>query len=98
MRAPRIQRFGSALNLNPHLHMLFVDGAYAFDDEAPRFHRVAAAIATRTTRAPRKPRTVTPRRRDPPPSTSNPTTVSSNFSAPPSTTASPPAPTPGARP
>ena len=57
-----IQRFGSALNLNPHLHMLFVDGAYAFDDEAPRFHRVAAptqaelqrllhAIATRTTRA-----------------------------------------------
>ena len=57
-----IQRFGSALNLNPHLHMLFVDGAYAFDDEAPRFHRVAAptqaelqrllhAIATRVTRA-----------------------------------------------
>ena len=37
-----IQRFGSALNLNPHLHMLFVDGAYAFHDEAPRFHRVAA--------------------------------------------------------
>ena len=42
--------------------MLFVDGAYAFDDEAPRLHRVAAptqaelqrllhAIATRTTRA-----------------------------------------------
>ena len=24
-----IQRFGSALNLNPHLHMLFVDGACA---------------------------------------------------------------------
>ena len=57
-----IQRFGSALNLNPHLHMLFVDGAYAFDDKAPRFHRVAAptqaelqrllhAIATRVTRA-----------------------------------------------
>ena len=23
-----IQRFGSALNLNPHLHMLFLDGAY----------------------------------------------------------------------
>ena len=22
-----IQRFGSALNLNPHLHMLFLDGA-----------------------------------------------------------------------
>ena len=57
-----IQRFGSALNLNPHLHMLFLDGAYTFDDEASRFHRVGAptqaelqrllhAIATRTTRA-----------------------------------------------
>ena len=57
-----VQRFGSALNLNPHLHMLFVDGAYAFDDGAPRFHRVAAptqaelqrllhTIATRVTRA-----------------------------------------------
>ena len=57
-----IQRFGSALNLNPHLHMLFLDGAYAFDDEAPRFHRVGAptqaelqrlfhTIATRVTRA-----------------------------------------------
>ena len=57
-----IQRFGSALNLNPHLHMLFVDGAYTFDDDSPRFHRVAAptkaelqrllhAIATRVTRA-----------------------------------------------
>ena len=50
------------LSLNPHLHMLFLDDAYTFDDEAPRFHRVAAptqaelqrllhAIATRTTRA-----------------------------------------------
>ena len=57
-----IQRFGSALNLNHHLHMLFVDGAYASDDETPRSHRVAAptqaelqrllhAIATRVTRA-----------------------------------------------
>ena len=47
---------------DPHLHMLFLDGAYTFDDEAPRLHRVAAptqaelqrllhAIATRTTRA-----------------------------------------------
>ena len=35
-----IQRFGSALNLNIHPHMLFVDGAYTFDDEPPRFHRV----------------------------------------------------------
>jgi hypothetical protein len=25
-----IQRFGSALNLNVHLHMLFLDGAYTF--------------------------------------------------------------------
>ena len=39
-----IQPFGSVLNLNPHLHMLFVDGAYTFDDETPRFHRVAAPI------------------------------------------------------
>ena len=47
---------------NPHLHMLFVDGAYTFEDELPRFHRVRApthaelqrllhAIATRITRA-----------------------------------------------
>ena len=46
----------------PHLHMLFVDGVYTFDDEAPRVHHVAAptqaepqrllhAIATRVTRA-----------------------------------------------
>ena len=58
-----IQRLGSALNLNPHLHMLFVDGVYTFDDETPRFHRVAAptqaelqrllhAIATRVARVP----------------------------------------------
>ena len=25
-----IQRFASALNRNPHLHMLFLDGAYTF--------------------------------------------------------------------
>ena len=57
-----IQRFGSALNLNPHLHMLFVDGVYTFDDERPRFHsgsaptqpelqRLLRTIATRVTRA-----------------------------------------------
>ena len=59
-----IQRFGSALNLslNVHLHMLFVDGVYTFDDERPRFHRGCAptqpelqrllrTIATRVTRA-----------------------------------------------
>ena len=33
-----IQRFGSALNLNVHLYMLFVDGVYTFDDERPRLH------------------------------------------------------------
>ena len=57
-----IQRFGSALNLNIHLHMLVVDGVYTFDDERPRFHGVPApaqpelqrllhTIATRVTRA-----------------------------------------------
>ena len=57
-----IQRFGSALNLNVHLHMLFVDGVYTFDDERPRFHRSSAptrpelqrllrTIATRVSRA-----------------------------------------------
>jgi hypothetical protein len=34
-----IQRFGSALNLNPHLHMLFLDGAYVFRGRRPTFHR-----------------------------------------------------------
>ncbi len=34
-----IQRFGSALNLNIHFHMLCLDGAYSFDRERPRFHR-----------------------------------------------------------
>ena len=57
-----IQRFGSALNINIHLHMLFVDGVYTFDDERPRLHRGCAptqpelqrllrAIAARVTRA-----------------------------------------------
>ena len=57
-----IQRFGSALNLNIHLHMFFVDGVYTFDDERPRSHRGCAptrpelqrllrAIAARVTRA-----------------------------------------------
>jgi hypothetical protein len=35
----RIQRFGSALNLNPHLHRLFLDGAYAFRGKRAVFHR-----------------------------------------------------------
>ena len=57
-----IQRFGSALSLNIHLHMLFVDGVYTFDDERPRFRggcaptqyelqRLLRTIATRVTRA-----------------------------------------------
>jgi hypothetical protein len=28
-----IQRFGSALNLNIHFHMLFLDGSYGLDEE-----------------------------------------------------------------
>jgi hypothetical protein len=34
-----IQRFGSALNLNPHLHMLFLDGVYTFRGSRAVFHR-----------------------------------------------------------
>ena len=34
-----IQRFGSALNLNIHFHVLFLDGVYAYRDK-PRFQRV----------------------------------------------------------
>ncbi len=34
-----IQRFGSALNLNIHFHMLFLDGVYTFEGPRPRFHR-----------------------------------------------------------
>lgn len=34
-----IQRFGSALNLNVHLHILFLDGAYTFSGNRPTFHR-----------------------------------------------------------
>jgi ribosomal protein S27E len=34
-----IQRFGSALNLNVHLHMLVLDGAYTFSGQRPTFQR-----------------------------------------------------------
>jgi hypothetical protein len=34
-----IQRFGSALNLNIHLHILFLDGAYTFRGSRAIFHR-----------------------------------------------------------
>ncbi|MDD1412526.1 IS91 family transposase (plasmid) [Escherichia coli] len=38
-----IQRFGSALNLNVHYHMLFLDGIYTEDGHGKqRFHRVSA--------------------------------------------------------
>ncbi len=36
-----IQRFGSALNLNIHFHMLFLDGVYVTADGGPFFRRVA---------------------------------------------------------
>lgn len=39
MAVTLIQRFGSALNLNTHFHMLFLDGAYSFDHARPKFHR-----------------------------------------------------------
>ena len=30
-----VQRFGSSLNINPHLHVLFLDGVYVDGDEGP---------------------------------------------------------------
>ena len=88
--------------------MLFVDGAYAFDDKAPRFHHVAAptqaelqrllhVIATRTSRA-LESQGLLLRDNETPSLDLEPNDGFDNFSAPPSTTASPPAPTPGARP
>jgi len=40
-----IQRFGSALNLNIHLHIIALDGVYTFDDDATRFHSVKAPMS-----------------------------------------------------
>jgi hypothetical protein len=37
-----IQRYGSALNLNVHLHLLVPDGAYTFQHDKARFHRAPA--------------------------------------------------------
>ncbi len=37
-----IQRFGSAANLNIHLHCLFLDGVYCATDQGPVFHPVRA--------------------------------------------------------
>jgi hypothetical protein len=38
-----IQRFGSKLNLNVHLHVLALDGAYSFKNGKARFHRAGGA-------------------------------------------------------
>ena len=45
-----IQRFGSALNLNIHFHMLFLDGAYEIDSEGTlcQFHEVKAPTSSET--------------------------------------------------
>jgi hypothetical protein len=40
-----IQRFGSALNLNIHFHMLVLDGAYLVGTEPPVFRRMAPPAA-----------------------------------------------------
>lgn len=41
-----IQRFGSALNLNVHFHILFIDGVYQQSDNSHlRFRRVSAPVA-----------------------------------------------------
>jgi len=46
-----IQRFGSALNLNIHFHMLFLDGVYLSGnaDTPPRFHWVKAPTSNELT-------------------------------------------------
>ena len=57
------QRFGSKLNLNLHLHVLALDGAYSFKHGKARFHRAGGLrpeglnalltlVITRVTRAP----------------------------------------------
>jgi hypothetical protein len=40
-----IQRFGSALNLNVHFHMLFPDGVYVTDGDPPQMQPVAGPTA-----------------------------------------------------
>lgn len=37
-----IQRFGSALNLTPHFHMLFLDGVYSINNGIAEFHKTEA--------------------------------------------------------
>jgi hypothetical protein len=41
-----IQRFGSALNLNVHFHMIFVDGVYRTDGAGPPVFRPVASSGT----------------------------------------------------
>jgi hypothetical protein len=42
-----IQRFDSALNLNIHFHILYLDGVYVYRDiRSPRFQRVATSCST----------------------------------------------------
>ena len=41
-----IQRYGSALNLNVHFHILVLDGAYTFKHDKPHFHRAPAPSPT----------------------------------------------------
>ena len=44
---PLIQRFGSALNLNIHFHMIFLDGVYLpVEGAAPVFRHVPAPTGT----------------------------------------------------
>ena len=40
-----VQRFGSALNLNVHLHALVLDGVFAKDGDAVRFHPCPPLVA-----------------------------------------------------
>ena len=42
-----IQRFGSAANLNIHLHCLVLDGVYRTPEGVPVFHTVHAPTAPR---------------------------------------------------
>ncbi len=50
----QIQRFGSALDLNLHFHMLWLDGVHEEDDESPprkpRLHRTRAPTIAQLTK------------------------------------------------
>ena len=51
-----IQRFGSALNLNIHLHLLVLDGAYTFADDTGTISPCAGAVTGRARTPARHPR------------------------------------------